>query len=116
MKTKKEYEREIKELKHFKKCAEYEWNKERELFTPKMKEQWYEQKVHMVIDDVDIVKIGYIYRPLFNVTREEAVIIGEIAKQSLYEMGYICGSSYLWDKNLECYQVVIRYYGERKCA
>lgn len=90
----------------------YEWSKERELFDDEMWSRFYNQKVDMVVKDVDIVKIQTIHRPLMNITENDAIEIANRVGSFLVKQGHICKTGYHFDNDIDCYRIDVEYIGE----
>lgn len=87
--------------------SEYEWSKERELYSPKMWEKFYKQKIGFVIDGINIEELKEIHRPLVHINDKQADIIAEKVAKALLEEGYIVETSV---STMNEYHVIDVYY------
>lgn len=93
---------------------EYEWSKERELYTPEMWDKFYEQKVDMVIGGIDIAQLKSIHRPLMNIDAVQAREIADRVRNELFMKGYICEVDYSMGEHEDFYRINVTYLGNAK--
>lgn len=91
---------------------QYEWEKERELYTPEMWERFYEQKVDMVIGGINLKEHQTIHRPLMNITLEQAQEIARRVRVQAECKGYIVETMAYYDESEECHRVYVEYIRE----
>ena len=91
---------------------QYEWEKERELYTPEMWERFYEQKVDMVIGGINLKEHKTIHRPLMNITLEQAEEVARRVRLHAECKGYIVETMAYYDESEECHRVYVEYIRE----
>jgi len=101
----KRYEEKIYLLENRIEIMNYEWSKERELYTKKTKKRYYEQKVDFVIGGLDMTQHTDIHRPMYGLTDNDAFIIAGMVKDELFKQGFISATSFHWRDKDECYVI-----------
>ena len=107
---KKKQDKNIDNTEHF----IYEWEKERELYTPEMWEKFYNQKVDMVIGDIDLNQHREINRPLMCINMEQANEISNRVKARALQDGFVCESYAYYDKSIECHRIHVKVLRDLK--
>lgn len=104
----KKYEEKIRILENRIENMNYEWSKEKEIYTKKTKKRYYEQKVEFVIGGLDMTKHTEINRPLYGSTDKDALIISRMVDEKLSTQGFNSTTSFHWDGSDKCYVIDVR--------
>lgn len=91
---------------------QYEWEKERELYTPEMWERFYKQKVDMVIGGINLKENKTIHRPLTNITLEQAQEIARRTRLHAECRGVLVETGAYYDESEECHRIYVEYISD----
>lgn len=104
----KKYEEKIHILEDRIANMNYEWNKEKEIYTKKTKKRYYEQKVDFVIGGLDMTQHTEIHRPICGLTDKDAFIVSGMVKDELFKQGFVSATSFHWRDKEECYVIDVK--------
>lgn len=104
----KKYKEQIRDLENRIDNMNYEWNKEKEIYTKKTKKRYYEQKVDFVIGGLDMTQYREIYRPMYGLSEEDAYIIAGMVKDKLLVQGIFSNISFHWNDKDEYYVIDVK--------
>lgn len=100
----------ISQLEDISEHMSFEWDQERELYTPEMWERFYKQKVDMIIKNVNIEKLREIHRPLMNITGTHALNIASMVEKEMLKSGYIVKTSVSTKLTAQKVNIIDVYY------
>lgn len=104
----KKYEDKIRVLENCINSMNYEWSKEKEIYTKKTKKRYYEQKVDFVIGGLDMTQHTEIHRPLFGLNDNDAFVISGMIKDQLLKQGFISSTSFHLRNSDECHIIDVK--------
>lgn len=104
----KKYKEQILDLETRIENMEYEWDKEKEIYTKKTKERYYKQKVDFVIGGLDMTQHNKINKPIYGLTEKDAFIISGMVKDELLNQGFISATSFHWMGKDRCFVIDVK--------
>ena len=110
---KKKYNEEINKLKKQISHMKYEWEKEKELYDPTMRQKFLQHKVEIVLVDFDGLELNkhkVIHRPLYNLTEKDAYDIACLVMEEYKYDGLSCLATFHWDNKEECFVIDVKIF------
>jgi len=101
----KKYKKKIKDLEDQIRYMSFEWNDEKKLYTKKVRNLWFNQKVDYVIGNIDLSHHKEIHRPMYGLTDLDATEISRLKILVVEQQGYTCKCTYHWRESERCYVI-----------